>query len=154
MKKNIFIISILIFFNIGFMQNADLVTQKIKLENAMRDKINTTVSKFLDPSHLNLTTDNAVALSRQFLSKSSQPLTKEELENALLTQEQIENLGKTLKPLNLRKHKGIFNWAEPNDDWVDLSEYGGRNTDDDDGTGMNNVDDENQYEGIKVFTFK
>ena len=50
MKKNIFIISILIFFNIGFMQNADLVTQKIKLENAMRDKINTTVSKFLDPS--------------------------------------------------------------------------------------------------------
>ena len=59
-----------------------------------------------------------------------------------------------MKPLNLRKHKGIFNWAEPNDDWVDLSEYGGRNTDDDDGTGRNNVDDENQYEGIKVFTFK
>ena len=50
MKKYIFIISILIFFNIGFMQNAELVTQKIKLENAMRDKINTTVSKFLDPS--------------------------------------------------------------------------------------------------------
>ena len=119
-----------------------------------RDKLPKWVSKFLDPSHLNLTTDNAVALSRQFLSKSSQPLTKEELENALLTQEQIENLGKTLKPLNLRKHKGIFNWAEPNDDWVDLSEYGGRNTDDDGGTGMNNVDDENQYEGIKVFTFK
>ena len=50
MKKYIFIISSLMFFNISFMQNAELVTQKIKLENAMRDKINTTVSKFLDPS--------------------------------------------------------------------------------------------------------
>ena len=50
MKKHIVILSILIFCNIGFMQNADLVTQKIKLENAMRDKINATVSKFLNPS--------------------------------------------------------------------------------------------------------
>ena len=49
MKKNIFIISVLIFFNIGFMQNAELVTQKIKLENAMRDKINTTVINFTGP---------------------------------------------------------------------------------------------------------
>ena len=41
MVKKIFILYTLILFSFGFSQDADLVTQKIKLENAMRDKVET-----------------------------------------------------------------------------------------------------------------
>ena len=50
MVKKIFILYTLILFSFGFSQDADLVTQKIKLENAMRDKVDFTLSKQLDPT--------------------------------------------------------------------------------------------------------
>ena len=80
------------------------------------------------------------------MSKCSQPLTKEELDNALLTQEQIENEGKSIKPLKPKKTQRHFDWAEPNDDYIDIVAHGGNRK-------QNNDDDENQYQGIRVFTF-
>jgi len=50
MVKKIFILYTLILFSFGLSQDADLVTQKIKLENAMRDKVDFTLSKQLDPT--------------------------------------------------------------------------------------------------------
>jgi len=50
MVKKTLILYTLILFSFGFSQDADLVTQKIKLENAMRDKVDFTLSKQLDPT--------------------------------------------------------------------------------------------------------
>ena len=44
------LIYVILFFSLAFNQNADLVTQKIQLENAMRDKVDFTLSRQLDPS--------------------------------------------------------------------------------------------------------
>ena len=40
---------VIIFCAMGFNQDADLVTKKIQLENAMREKVDFTLSKQLDP---------------------------------------------------------------------------------------------------------
>ena len=50
MIKNISILLYALFFGLSWNQNAELITQKIKLENAIREKVSTTVNKFLDPS--------------------------------------------------------------------------------------------------------
>jgi len=50
MIKHIKIITTFILISLSFMQNAELVTQKINLENAIREKVNATVDKFLDPA--------------------------------------------------------------------------------------------------------
>ena len=50
MTKNTLILYIMLFFSLSFSQNADLVTQKIQLENAMREKVDFTLSRQLDPS--------------------------------------------------------------------------------------------------------
>ena len=50
MVKKTLILYTLILFSFGFSQDADLVTQKIKLENAMRDKVDFTLSKQLEPT--------------------------------------------------------------------------------------------------------
>ena len=50
MLKNTLILYAMLFFSLAFNQNADLVTQKIQLENAMREKVDFTLSRQLDPS--------------------------------------------------------------------------------------------------------
>ena len=50
MMRNISILLYVLLFGLSSSQNAELVTQKIKLENAIREKVSTTVNKFLDPS--------------------------------------------------------------------------------------------------------
>ena len=37
-------------FGLIFAQNAELITQKINVENAIRDKVSVTINKLLDPS--------------------------------------------------------------------------------------------------------
>jgi len=50
MIKNTLILYVILFFSFGFNQEADLITQKIQLENAMREKVDFTLSRQLDPS--------------------------------------------------------------------------------------------------------
>ena len=45
MLKNTLILYAMLFFSLAFNQNADLVTQKIQLENAMREKVDFTLSR-------------------------------------------------------------------------------------------------------------
>ena len=77
-----------------------------------RDKLPAWVTKFLDPMHLNLSTNTAVELSRKFLKECSQPFTQAELDNALLTQEQIVKIAKEMKPVSLKKASGVFDWLD------------------------------------------
>ena len=50
MIHNKLILSVLLIFSFSFSQEADLITQKISLENAMRDKVDYTLSRQLDPT--------------------------------------------------------------------------------------------------------
>ena len=40
----------IIMFSVAMLQNAELITQKINIENAIRDKVNVTLMKLLDQS--------------------------------------------------------------------------------------------------------
>ena len=49
-NKNILIGISIILLGLAQSQNTEMITQKVNLENAIVNKVNATMSKFLDPS--------------------------------------------------------------------------------------------------------
>ena len=52
-------------------------------------------------------------------------MTQEELNNALLTQDQIIKMGKEMKHVSLKKASGVFDWLDTvEDDEIDVFSFG------------------------------
>ena len=104
MLKNTLILYAMLFFSLAFNQNADLVTQKIQLENAMREKVDFTLSRQLDPSQYIIVVNARLDSGKIILQKKvkiSKNETEASLAKKILAQEHKLYPKAILKAFNL-----------------------------------------------------
>jgi len=72
-KKSLYIMTILfLFLGIGLCQNAELITQKINVENAIRDKVSVTINKLVDRNDYVIIVNARMDLKPSFQLESAQ----------------------------------------------------------------------------------
>ena len=76
-----------------------------------RDKLPPWVTSFLEKGYLNLSTSNAIHLSKNFLGQSSQPMSTLELNKSLLSESDIRSKDIDMPSISVRNLSGCFDWS-------------------------------------------